>query len=47
MQLTELIAKMNNLSSDAEVACFYKSLRQDALSYLLTNQVYLVFTHHA
>ena len=31
MQLTELIAKMNNLSNDAEVACFYKSLRQDAL----------------
>ena len=31
MQLTELIAKLNNLRSDAEVACFYKSLRQDAL----------------
>ncbi len=31
MQLTELIAKLNNLSDDTEVACFYKSLRQDAL----------------
>ena len=31
MQLTELIAKLNNLNADAEVACFYKSLRQDSL----------------
>jgi len=31
MQLTELIAKLNNLNADAEVACFFKSLRQDAL----------------